>query len=73
MSVVKDGICFPNHHEVCKMARESVSAAGGNTASIGMGARYPEYDYALRHGLITQEQYDAAKRYYGRLWNYAGD
>jgi hypothetical protein len=28
---------------------------------------------ALNHGEITQEDYDKAKSYYGRLWDYAGD
>ena len=28
---------------------------------------------ALSAGLIDQDTYDAAQKYYGRLWNYVGD
>ena len=28
---------------------------------------------ALSEGLIDQDTYDAAEKYYGRLWNYVGD
>lgn len=36
-------------------------------------APYVTYRAALKTGLITQEQHDAAERGHGRLWNYCGD
>lgn len=27
----------------------------------------------LQAGLVTQDLYDSASKYYGKLWNYAGD
>lgn len=64
---------FPKHLEVCRMVSAHITENDGNAMWVGQGSRYPEYGYALQHGLITQEQHDAAKRWYGNLWNYAGD
>ena len=36
-------------------------------------ARSHAFSCALKEGLIDQDTYDAAERYYGRLWNYVGD
>lgn len=31
------------------------------------------FGYALSDGIIDQDIYDAAYKYYGKLWNYVGD
>jgi ribulose bisphosphate carboxylase small subunit len=31
------------------------------------------YAYALKQGWITEQDYQAARHYYGASWNYAGD
>lgn len=36
-------------------------------------ARYEAFGKALSEGLIDEDTYYAAERYYGRLWNYVGD
>ena len=45
-------------------------------------SRHPEIAYcskatifrkALEEGEITEDQYNAAKKYYGKLWTYVGD
>lgn len=36
-------------------------------------ARYEAFGKALNDGLIDQDTYYAAERYYGNLWNYVGD
>lgn len=36
-------------------------------------ARYDAFGHALRDGLIDEETYDMARKYYGSLWNYVGD
>jgi hypothetical protein len=37
------------------------------------GSASTAFELFLRHGLITREEYDAAKARSGNLWNYAGD
>ena len=36
-------------------------------------SRESAFGHALRDGLITEDLYDAARRYYKRLWDYVGD
>lgn len=36
-------------------------------------APYRAFGKALDDGLITEEDYDEAQKYYGNLWNYVGD
>ena len=36
-------------------------------------SRESAFGHALRDGLITEDLYDAARRYYKRLWSYVGD
>ena len=36
-------------------------------------ARYEAFGKALDDGLITKEDYDEARKYYGKLWDYVGD
>lgn len=36
-------------------------------------ARYEAFGKALSEGLIDEDTYYAAEKYYGRLWNYVGD
>lgn len=36
-------------------------------------ARYEAFRHALKDGLITEEEYNEAARYFGKLWNYVGD
>lgn len=36
-------------------------------------SRASAFRYALRDGLIDQDTYIAARRYYGKLWDYVGD
>ena len=36
-------------------------------------AAYEAFGKALSDGLIDQDTYDVAEKYYGRLWNYVGD
>ena len=36
-------------------------------------ARYEAFRYALNDGLITEEEYNEAREYFGKLWNYTGD
>lgn len=43
-----------------------------NKYPVQMG-RYEAFGRALEDGLIDQETYDEARKYYGSLWNYVGD
>lgn len=36
-------------------------------------APYVAFQVAVREGLITQEEYEAARLHYGGMWNYVGD
>lgn len=36
-------------------------------------SRAEAFGNALRDGLITDEDYEGARKYYGNLWNYVGD
>ena len=36
-------------------------------------SRSEAFGKALNDGLIDQETYDEARKYYGNLWNYVGD
>lgn len=36
-------------------------------------ARYEAFRHAVKDGLITEEDYDNARQYFGKLWNYTGD
>lgn len=36
-------------------------------------SRQSAFAHALQDGLIDEETYDAAREYYGNLWNYVGD
>ena len=37
------------------------------------GSRASLYGRGLKDDLITKEQYEIAKKYYGNLWHYVGD
>ena len=37
------------------------------------GSSQGQYSWALHVGLISRQEYDAAKSYYGSTWNYCGD
>ena len=37
------------------------------------GSRASLYGRGLKDDLITKEQYEIAKKYYGSLWHYVGD
>lgn len=39
----------------------------------GYGSRCSLYQAALKDSVITEEQMQQARVYYGRLWNYVGD
>ena len=43
-----------------------------NPYPVQMG-RYEAFGKALADGLIDEDTYYAAQKYYGRLWNYVGD
>ena len=36
-------------------------------------APYVAFQVAVREGLITEEEYEEARRHYGNMWNYVGD
>jgi len=36
-------------------------------------ARYDAFRHALNDGLITEEDYSEAQKYFGELWHYVGD
>ena len=36
-------------------------------------ARYSAFGKALNDGLINEEDYNEAQKYYGNLWTYVGD
>lgn len=40
---------------------------------IGASSASTAYRYALERGWITQAEYDQAREWHGRLWNYCGD
>lgn len=37
------------------------------------GSRASVFGNGLRDGIITKEEYNEAKDYYGNLWHYVGD
>ena len=37
------------------------------------GSRASLFGKGLENGVITREEYNQAKEYYGKLWNYVGD
>lgn len=39
----------------------------------GYVSRATIFRYALNDGKITEDVYNQAREYYGRLWNYTGD
>ena len=43
-----------------------------NPYPVQMG-RYEAFGKAVNHGLISEEIYIAAHKYYGNLWHYVGD
>lgn len=36
-------------------------------------SRCDAFGYALANGLITREEYEYIRSFYGSLWNYTGD
>lgn len=36
-------------------------------------SRCSVYQNGLKDGIITKNEFEAARNYYGRLWNYVGD
>ena len=36
-------------------------------------SRCDAFGHALDDGLITREEYEAIRKFYGSLWNYTGD
>lgn len=39
----------------------------------GYVSRQTIYQHGLNDGIITQNEYNEAKNFYGSLWNYVGD
>nr|DAF70198.1 MAG TPA: Short C-terminal domain [Caudoviricetes sp.] len=39
----------------------------------GCVSRQTIYQHGLDDGIITQNEYNEAKKFYGSLWNYVGD
>lgn len=39
----------------------------------GYASRATIFRVALNDGIITEDEYDRARSYYGRLWTYTGD
>ena len=37
------------------------------------GSRGSIFREGYNEGLITEQEFETAKKYYGRLWNYCGD
>lgn len=37
------------------------------------GSRSSVFIRALRNNMVTEEEFEAAREYYGSLWNYCGD
>lgn len=66
---------FVTHNEVCRRIRDKLASDGEELSGIWVGqdAMYVEYDWALRHGLITQAENDLAHQRYGwRTMHWAG-
>lgn len=58
--------------QVERLVREHVKAGGENPLWVGQDAMNIEFGYALQHGLISREDYDEARRWYGDQFNYGG-
>lgn len=55
------------------LERELVANHGVDAMYLGACSASTTYSEARARGLITDEQYDAARRTYGGMWNYCGD
>lgn len=59
------------------MASEEISKLTNTLESMypdgGCVSRQTIYQYGLNDGIITQNEYNEAKNFYGSLWNYVGD
>ena len=55
--------------EICKSTNtlESMYPDGGYVSYQAI------YQHGLNDGIITQNEYNEAKKFYGSLWNYVGD
>lgn len=42
-------------------------------AELSNGSRRVVFRYALDRGWITEQDFEQARRHYGRLWEYTGD
>jgi hypothetical protein len=63
----------PGYPKRMDLERELVAKHGVSPHYLGACSASTTYSEAERVGLITSEQYDAARRGHGRLWNYCGD
>jgi hypothetical protein len=55
------------------LERILVAEHGVDGMYLGACSASTTYGEALRRGLITLDQYEAARERSGRLWNYCGD
>ena len=57
--------------------RNNIDVIYGELESLypeaGYASRATIFRMALNDEIITEEEYDRARSYYGRLWNYTGD
>jgi hypothetical protein len=63
----------PGYPQRMDLERELVASHGVSPHYLGASSPSTTYSEAERVGLITREQYDAARQRYGRSWNYCGD
>lgn len=55
--------------EICNLTNKLISMyPDGDYVS-----RQAIYQCGLNDGIVTRNEYDEAKRFYGSLWNYVGD
>lgn len=55
------------------LTRVHTWASENDLESYNYSSRYTYWTHALNAKVITEEEYQTAKKYYGNIWDYTGD